>query len=76
MQDWATKGDIQWTTEGGKIGWLREDMKQMIQPRSLPAGARSLTAGLLGDLVPHRLFPLMRATGNAEFEPRRVPWHP
>ena len=29
LQDWATKGDIQWTTEGGKIGWLREDMKQM-----------------------------------------------
>ena len=28
LQDWATKGDIQWATKGGKIGWLREDMKQ------------------------------------------------
>ncbi|MCU0770348.1 MAG: Gfo/Idh/MocA family oxidoreductase [Verrucomicrobia bacterium] len=28
-------------------------------------------AGLLGDLVPHRLLPLMLATGNPEF-PRRV----
>ena len=28
-------------------------------------------AGLLGDLVPHRLFPLMLATGNPEF-PKRV----
>jgi predicted dehydrogenase len=28
-------------------------------------------AGLLGDLVPHRLFPLMLATGNPEY-PKRV----
>lgn len=28
-------------------------------------------SGLLGDLVPHRLFPLMLATGNPEF-PKRV----
>lgn len=28
-------------------------------------------AGLLGDLVPHRLFPLMLATGNPEF-PKKV----
>jgi predicted dehydrogenase len=29
-------------------------------------------AGLLGDLVPHRLFPLMLATGNPEFPSRVV----
>ena len=68
LQDWATKGDIQWTTEGGKVGWLREDMKQMgFNPDHYFRWRKYLPycAGLLGDLVPHRLFPLMRATGNA-----------
>ena len=77
LQDWATKGDIQWTTEGGKIGWLREDMKQMgFNPDHYFRWRKYLPycAGLLGDLS--TAHPLMRATGNAEFEPRRVPRHP
>ena len=74
LQPWATKGDIPWATEKGKIGWLREDMTQrgfnadhyFRWRKYLP-----YCAGLLGDLVPHRLFPLMRALGKPEF-PSRV----
>jgi len=75
LQDWATKGDIQWTTEGGKIGWLREDMKQIDFNADHYFRWRKYLpycAGLLGDLVPHRLFPLMRATGKPEFPSRVV----
>ena len=75
LQPWATKGDIQWVTKGGKIGWLREDMKQIdFNPDHYFRWRKYLPycAGLLGDLIPHRLFPLMRATGSPEFPSRVV----
>ncbi len=75
LQPWATKGDIQWATQGGKIGWLREDMKQIdFDPKHYFRWRKYLPycAGLLGDLVPHRLFPLMRALGKPEFPSRVV----
>ena len=54
LQPWATKGDIQWTTKGGKIGWMREDMKQI--PFNADHYFRwrkylPYCAGLLGDLI-------------------------
>ena len=75
LQPWATKGDIQWATQGGKIGWLREDMRQIdFDPKHYFRWRKYLPycAGLLGDLVPHRLFPLMRALGKPEFPSRVV----
>ena len=73
LQDWATGDSVD--HRGRQIGWLREDMKQMgFNPDHYFRWRKYLPycAGLLGDLVPHRLFPLMRATGNAEFPSRVV----
>ena len=71
---WATKGDIQWTTEGGKIGWLREDMKQMgFNPDHYFRWRKYLLLrGPVGRPRAAPPVPLMRATGNAEFPSRVV----
>lgn len=68
IQAWATADDIDWKSWKGPI----------VQNRPFSADDYfrwrkyyPYCAGLLGDLFPHRLHPLMLATGNPEF-PKRV----
>jgi predicted dehydrogenase len=68
IQDWARPEDIDWKFWMGPVKQNR--------PFSADDYFRwrkyyPYCAGLLGDLFPHRLHPLMLATGNPEF-PRRV----
>lgn len=68
IQDWATADDINWEAWRGAVAQKR--------PFSADDYFRwrkyyPYCAGLLGDLFPHRLHPLILATGNPEF-PRRV----
>jgi predicted dehydrogenase len=72
IQDWATEKDIDWN---GKTGWMGQVKKRV--PFNADHYFRwrkylPYCAGLLGDLIPHRLFPLMRATGKPEFPSRVV----
>ena len=66
--NWATAEDMNWEH------WLGPVHKKV--PFSVEHYSRwrkfyPYCAGLLGDLIPHRLHPLMLATGNPEF-PKRV----
>lgn len=68
IQSWATAEDIDWKAWKGPV----------VQNRPFSADDYfrwrkyyPYCAGLLGDLFPHRLHPLVLATGNPEF-PRRV----
>ncbi len=68
IQEWATPADIDWEFWRGPVAEKR--------PFSADDYFRwrkyyPYCAGPLGDLFPHRLHPLMLATGNPEF-PRRV----
>jgi predicted dehydrogenase len=72
LQDWAkVPGDIDWDK------WQKPvKNKKPFGDDAVDAYFRwrkyyPYCAGLLGDLVPHRLLPLMVATGNPEF-PKRV----
>ena len=72
LQDWATADDIDWN---GGVGWLGQVKKRV--PFNADHYFRwrkylPYCAGLLGDLIPHRLFPLMRAMGGKEFPSRVV----
>ena len=72
LQDWATAKDIDWN---GGVGWLGQVKKRV--PFNADHYFRwrkylPYCAGLLGDLIPHRLFPLMRAMGGKEFPSRVV----
>jgi len=67
-QDWAKEDDIDWKQWMGPVSQKR--------PFSSDDYFRwrkyyPFCAGLLGDLFPHRMHPLVLATGNPEF-PRRV----
>jgi predicted dehydrogenase len=66
--DWATPEDIDWKAWMGPVVQNRPFSKDdyFRWRKYYP-----YCAGLLGDLFPHRLHPLMLATGNPEF-PRRV----
>jgi predicted dehydrogenase len=68
IQNWCLPGDLDWDK------WQAPVKNK--KPFDADAYFRwrkyyPYCAGLLGDLVPHRLLPLMVATGNPEF-PRRV----
>lgn len=68
IEQWASASDIDWKQWKGPVVQNR--------PFSVDDYFRwrkyyPYCAGLLGDLFPHRLHPLMLATGNPEF-PRRV----
>lgn len=67
-QDWATADDIDWKAWMGPVTQNRPFSKDdyFRWRKYYP-----FCAGLLGDLFPHRLHPLILATGNPEF-PRRV----
>lgn len=68
IQPWATAGDINWDA------WQQPVKKKTGFNADAYFRWRKYypyCAGLLGDLVPHRLNPLMLATGNPEY-PKRV----
>lgn len=68
IQQWATAQDIDWKAWKGQVAQNRP-----FSPDDYFRWRKyyPYCAGLLGDLFPHRLHPLMLATGNPEF-PRRV----
>jgi predicted dehydrogenase len=70
IPDWAAKGnDINWDKWQEPV-----HDKQAASPEAYIRWRKyyPYCAGLLGDLVPHRLLPLMYATGNPEFPSRVV----
>jgi predicted dehydrogenase len=68
IQDWAKPDDINWKQWLGPVARRSEfSADSFFRWRKY----YPYCAGLLGDLFPHRLHPLMLATGNPEF-PRRV----
>lgn len=68
IEDWATPEDIDWKQWIGPVSQKRPFSKDdFFRWRKY----YPYCAGLLGDLFPHRLHPLLLATGNPEF-PRRV----
>ncbi|MCC6232392.1 MAG: Gfo/Idh/MocA family oxidoreductase [Verrucomicrobiales bacterium] len=68
IQGWATADDIDWKSWKGPVV---QDRKFSADDYFRWRKYYPYCAGLLGDLFPHRLHPLMLATGNPEF-PRRV----
>jgi predicted dehydrogenase len=69
IQDWATAEDIDWQR------WLGPVQKKTpfdADPYFRWRKYYPYCSGLLGDLVPHRLHPLMLATANPEFPSRVV----
>jgi predicted dehydrogenase len=69
IQTWATADDVNWSVWQGSVH-NRADFNPDTYFRWRKYYPYS--AGLLGDLVPHRLHPLMLATGNPEFPVRVV----
>jgi predicted dehydrogenase len=68
IQPWCTEADLNWD------GWQKPVKKKTGFNADAYFRWRKYypyCAGLLGDLVPHRLNPLMLATGNPEY-PKRV----
>ena len=69
IQPWATASDIDWKTWLGKVKKTTDfNVDAYFRWRKY----YPYCAGLLGDLFPHRLHPLMLATGNPEFPSRVV----
>ncbi len=67
IEDWATPEDINWQAWLGPVKGRPFSKDDYFRWRKY----YPYCAGLLGDLFPHRLHPLVLATGNPEF-PRRV----
>jgi len=69
IKDWATPADVNWDRWQGKV-----HEKTAFNPDSYFRWRKyyRYCAGLLGDLMPHRLHPLMLATGMPEFPSRVV----
>lgn len=68
IQSWATAEDIDWKQWLGAVNRKKDfSSDDYFRWRKY----YPYCAGLLGDLFPHRLHPLVLATGNPEF-PRRV----
>ncbi len=66
--DWMKAGDINWEKWQGQVhNKVPYDWERFVRWRKY----YPYCAGPLGDLFPHRMHPLMLATGNPEF-PRRV----
>ncbi len=69
IEDWCKPEDVNWERWQGKV-----HDKMDFSPDSYFRWRKyyRYCAGLLGDLVPHRLHPLMLATGSPEFPTRVV----
>ncbi len=68
LEEWATANDINWQAWLGPIKKKKDfDPEDFFRWRKY----YRYCAGILGDLLPHKLHPYMLATGNPEF-PTRV----
>jgi predicted dehydrogenase len=69
IQPWCTPEDVNWDRWQGKVHNKKAfDADSYFRWRKY----YPYCAGLLGDLIPHRLHPLMLATGSPEFPTRVV----
>lgn len=69
IQPWCTPDDLNWERWQGKVHNKKAfDADSYFRWRKY----YPYCAGLLGDLIPHRLHPLMLATGSPEFPSRVV----